>query len=237
MVASCGKFGERWAELCDAFGADTAADRLRVGREGGSRRALDEALAGSAAPAAGGIRHPVGDLDRRAQRHPGAERGGRRGHGSVLCVDAVSGLGAVDLPQDEWGVDVVVAGSQKSLMCPPGLAFASVSDRAMALAAERPQGRYYLDWQRTAAGQKEEPPNSAFTPAVTLFRALDVALDLLLRGGPGAGIRPPRAPRPGGARRGRRAWAGALRAGRRRTRTWSPSRAFPTTSTAPRCRS
>ena len=44
-------------------------------------------------------------------------------HGSVLCVDAVSGLGAVDLPQDEWGVDVVVSGSQKSLMCPPGLGF------------------------------------------------------------------------------------------------------------------
>jgi aspartate aminotransferase-like enzyme len=68
-------------------------------------------------------------------------------------------------------------------MCPPGLAFASVSDRAMALAAEGPQGRYYLDWQRTAAGQREEPPNSAFTPAVTLFRALDVALDLLFEEG------------------------------------------------------
>jgi aspartate aminotransferase-like enzyme len=103
--------------------------------------------------------------------------------GSLLCVDAVSGLGAVDLPQDEWGVDVVVAGSQKSLMCPPGLAFASVSDRALALAAERPHGRYYLDWKRTAAGQEEQPPNSAFTPAVTLFRALDVALDLLFEEG------------------------------------------------------
>ena len=106
-----------------------------------------------------------------------------RAHDSVLCVDAVSGLGAVDLPQDEWGVDVVVAGSQKSLMCPPGLAFASVSDRAMALAAESPRGRYYLDWQRTATGQKEEPPNSAFTPAVTLFRALDVALELIFEEG------------------------------------------------------
>jgi aspartate aminotransferase-like enzyme len=102
------------------------------------------------------------------------------GRGSVLCIDAVSGLGAVDLRQDEWGVDVVVAGSQKSLMCPPGLAFASVSERAMALAEERPEGRFYLDWRRAAAGQREEPPNSAFTPAVTLFRALDVALELLL---------------------------------------------------------
>src|SRR5436189_119430 len=99
------------------------------------------------------------------------------------AVDAVSCLGAVALPQDEWGVDVVVAGSQKSLMCPPGLAFASVSERAMALAAETPGGRYYLDWRRTADGQREDPPNSAFTPAVTLFRALDVALDLILAEG------------------------------------------------------
>ena len=97
----------------------------------------------------------------------------------MLAVDAVSGLGAVDLPQDEWGVDVVVSGSQKSLMCPPGLAFASVSERALALAAENPGRRYYFDWARTAAGQAEEPPNSAFTPAVTLFRALDVALELI----------------------------------------------------------
>ncbi len=97
----------------------------------------------------------------------------------MLCVDAVSGLGAVDLPQDEWGVDVVVSGSQKSLMCPPGLAFASVSERAMALAAENPGRRYYFDWARTAKGQAEDPPNSAFTPAVSLFRALDVALEMI----------------------------------------------------------
>ena len=138
-----------------------------------------------------------------------------RAHDSVLCVDAVSGLGAVDLPQDEWGVDVVVAGSQKSLMCPPGLAFASVSDRAMALAAENPRGRYYLDWQRTAKGQKEEPPNSAFTPAVTLFRALDVALDLIFEEGLERGLRPPRPARPRRAGWGRGAGPGAVRPRRR----------------------
>jgi aspartate aminotransferase-like enzyme len=107
-------------------------------------------------------------------------------HDAVLCVDAVSGLGAVDLPQDEWGVDVVVSGSQKSLMCPPGLAFASVSERALALAAESGGRRYYLDWTRTAAGQRERPANSPFTPPVTLFRALDVALGLILEEGLGS---------------------------------------------------
>jgi aspartate aminotransferase-like enzyme len=181
MVASCGKFGQRWAELCDAYGADT----LHLEFEWGEKvdpAGLDEALAGLAAPARAvfvtqsetstGVLNDIRALNEVATAH-----------GSVLCVDAVSGLGAVDLPQDEWGVDVVVAGSQKSLMCPPGLAFASVSDRAMALAAQNPGRRYYLDWDRTAAGQREEPPNSAFTPAVTLFRALDVALDLLFAEG------------------------------------------------------
>ena len=82
----------------------------------------------------------------------------------MLCVDAVSGLGAVDLPQDEWGVDVVVSGSQKSLMCPPGLAFASVSERAMALAAENPGRRYYFDWARTAEGPGRGPAELRLHP-------------------------------------------------------------------------
>jgi len=99
-----------------------------------------------------------------------------RSHGAVLCVDAVSGLGAANLPQDDWGVDVVVSGSQKSLMCPPGLGFASVSQHALDLAADAPGGRYYFDWNRTASGQRKSPPDSPFTAAVTLFRGLDVSL-------------------------------------------------------------
>jgi aspartate aminotransferase-like enzyme len=177
VVASCGKFGQRWSELCEAYGADTLDLEFEWGEKVDPAR-LEEALAGLATPARAvfvtqsetstGVVNDIRELNEVAT-----------GHGSVLCVDAVSGLGAVDLPQDEWGVDVVISGSQKSLMCPPGLGFASVSGRAMERAAENPGRRYYLDWERTAAGQREQPPNSAFTPAVTLFRALDVALDLL----------------------------------------------------------
>jgi aspartate aminotransferase-like enzyme len=177
VVASCGKFGERWAELCEAYGADLSHLAAEWGERVEPER-LDEFVAGlERAPKAvyvtqsetsTGVVNDIGALNEVAKRH-----------GAVLCVDAVSGLGAVELQQDEWGVDVVVSGSQKSLMCPPGLAFASVSDRAMALAADNPGRRYYLDWARTAAGQGERPPNSAFTPAVTLFRALDVALELI----------------------------------------------------------
>jgi len=74
---------------------------------------------------------------------------------------------------------VVVAGSQKALMCPPGLGFACVNQRALDFAAEHPGGRFYFDWGKSAKGQRKSPPTSAFTPAVTLFSALDVALDMI----------------------------------------------------------
>jgi len=181
VVASCGKFGERWAELCDAYGAETGHLAVEWGERVEPDR-LDEFIAGrerkpravyvTQSETSTGILNDIRALNEVAT-----------GHGAVLCVDAVSGLGAADLRQDEWGVDVVVSGSQKSLMCPPGLGFASVSGRALALAADndnaRPPGRYYLDWARTAKGQAEDPPNSAFTPAVTLFMGLDVALELI----------------------------------------------------------
>jgi serine---pyruvate transaminase len=181
LVASCGKFGERWAELGEAYGAELEHLAFEWGEKVDPAR-VDEALARLG-------RSPRAVYVTQSETSTGVVNDIRAlnevvtGHGSLLCVDAVSGLGAVDLPQDEWGVDVVVSGSQKSLMCPPGLAFASASERALTVAAENPGRRYYFDWQRTAKGQGESPPNSAFTPAVTLFRALDVALELLLEEG------------------------------------------------------
>jgi aspartate aminotransferase-like enzyme len=180
-VASCGKFGERWAELASAYGAELAHLQVEWG-ERVEPAALDEFLASMKRPpravfatqseTSTGVVNDVQGLTAVAHAH-----------GAVICVDAVSGLGAVDLPQDAWGVDVVVSGSQKSLMCPPGLAFAAANERALALADEHPGRRYYFDWARTVEGQRDEPPSSPFTPAVTLWRALDVALGLILREG------------------------------------------------------
>jgi aspartate aminotransferase-like enzyme len=181
VAASCGKFGERWAELCDAYGAATTHVEFEWGEKVDPQR-LDAAIAAlptspravfvTQSETSTGVVNDIRALNEVA-----------RAHDAVLCVDAISGLGAVDLPQDEWAADVVVSGSQKSLMCPPGLAFASVSERAMGLAAERQAGRYYFDWARIAAGQAQEPPNSAFTPAVSLFMGLDLALEMILEEG------------------------------------------------------
>jgi len=174
LVASCGKFGERWLELCEAYGADAThldagwgskvepADLDRVLGESGHFEVVFTTLSETST----GVVNDVRALTDVAHAH-----------GALIVVDAVSGLGAVPIPQDEWGVDVVVAGSQKALMCPPGLAFASASEEALRRAVDRAGPRpFYFDWQRTAAGQRKDPPDSPFTPAVTLFMALDVAL-------------------------------------------------------------
>ena len=180
LVASCGKFGERWAELCDAYGAATVhhdagwgskvepAELDRLLEENPAVRVVFTTLSETST----GVVNDVRALAETAHRHD-----------ALIAVDAVSGLGAVPLPQDEWGVDVVVAGSQKALMAPPGLGFASPNEAALARAAQAPSGRYYFDWRRTAEGQRGDPPDSPFTPAVGLVQALDVALELIVEEG------------------------------------------------------
>src|SRR3954447_1948130 len=92
--------------------------------------------------------------------------------GARVVVDAVSSLGAVPVETDAWDLDVVVSGSQKALMCPPGLAFVAVSPAALEAAARATAPRYVLDWERTRKAQATL--DAPFTPAVPLVRALDV---------------------------------------------------------------
>jgi aspartate aminotransferase-like enzyme len=176
VVASCGKFGERWAELCDAYGARTVhldagwgskvepSDLDRLLTENPDAKVVFTTLSETST----GVVNDVRELTEVVHRH-----------GALIAVDAVSGLGAVPMPQDAWGVDVVVGGSQKALMSPPGLAFVGANAAALAHAAEAPGGRYYFDWQKTLEGQRKDPPDSPFTPAVGLVMALDVALGLM----------------------------------------------------------
>jgi serine---pyruvate transaminase len=180
LVASCGKFGERWAELCDAYGAETVHWETEWGRRI-DPSGLDSTLAANPevelvftqlSETSTGVVNDVRELAEVAHRH-----------GALIAVDAVSGLGAVPCPQDEWGLDVVVGGSQKALMAPPGLGFVSTGEAALERAAAAPGRRYYFDWGRTVAGQRQDPPDSPFTPAVGLVRALDVALGLIAEEG------------------------------------------------------
>ena len=133
LVASCGKFGERWAELVRRLRRRHGPPRRGLGQEGRARR--PRPAAGREPGRRGRLHHALGDLHRRGQRRPGA-RGGRPRHARDRGRRRL-GPRRRPLHQDAWGVDVVVAGSQKALMCPPGLAFASVNERALARAAER----------------------------------------------------------------------------------------------------
>jgi serine---pyruvate transaminase len=179
LACAAGKFGGRWIELGEAYGADLVPyepgwgarlDPAEVDRLLAANPAVEVAFA-THSETSTGVVHDVRALAEVA-----------RAHDVVLVVDAVSSLGAAELPQDAWGVDVVVAGSQKALMCPPGIGLCSASPRALDLAAEkcaRPPRPYYFDWGRTAAAQRKDPPSSPFTPPVTLLAAMDVALGML----------------------------------------------------------
>jgi len=176
LVASCGKFGERWADLCDAYGAQTIhwetdwglkVDPAELDRRLGENEGVEVVFV-TASETSTGVVNDVRELTEVVHRH-----------GALIAVDAVSAMGAVPLPQDEWGVDVVVAGSQKALMSPPGLAFASPNEGALERAASLPGRRHYFDWGATVSGQRKQPPDSPFTPAVGLVQALDVALGLI----------------------------------------------------------
>jgi aspartate aminotransferase-like enzyme len=174
LACAAGKFGERWIELGEAYEADvvrhepgwgTRLDAGEIDRLLAGRPDVDLVYA-TLSETSTGVVHDVRALAEVA-----------RTHDAMLVVDAISGLGAAELRQDEWGIDVVVTGSQKALMSPPGLGFVSVSQRALDRAAAQPAGRYYLDWNRAVAEQRKGA--TPFTPAVTLLRALDAALDLI----------------------------------------------------------
>ena len=176
LACATGKFGERWLQLLDAQCSEVV--RYEPGW---------------------GVRIDPNEVDRLLTENPGCEvvfftlsetstgivhdvraiAEVCRKHGAISVVDAVSGLGAAELRQDEWGIDVVVSGSQKALMAPPGVGLASVSAAALERAENQPGGRYYFDWGRTAKSQRKDPPASPFTAPVTIISALDVALDMI----------------------------------------------------------
>jgi aspartate aminotransferase-like enzyme len=172
-VVSHGSFGERWVAICEQHGVEVQAIRYEWGevpdpdeigaavRESG----VDLVFCQQSDTSTGvvsdvrAVKEAVGD--------------------ATLVVDAISSLGAVPLETDAWGIDVVVSGSQKALMSPPGLATVSVPERVLARA--KPSRSFYFDWRTNKKAQ--DKLDAAFTPAVSLIRSLDVALGLILEDG------------------------------------------------------
>jgi aspartate aminotransferase-like enzyme len=176
LVASCGNFGERWIKLARTWGADVTA----IEAEWGTRvepAAVAAALRQDTAIKAvfvqfsetsTGVVNDIKAIGEIVAKTP-----------AVFVVDAISGLGASDLPTDEWQVDVCIAGSQKALMIPPGLAYVAVSEKAWKVAEAVPTAKFYFDWVATRKKMYGEAPQTPFTPAVSLIVAQNKALAMI----------------------------------------------------------
>jgi aspartate aminotransferase-like enzyme len=178
MVITAGKFGERWRDLAKAFslqvdlveapyGDTVSPETIRAKLTPDTRAVYVQSTESST-----GARHDVKALASVLQDSD-----------ALFVVDAITGLGTTHLDVDSWGIDVIIGGSQKALMIPPGLAYLSVSERAWKRMESAKHPRYYFDLrkERKAAAKGE----SAFTPAISLIVAMAAAFDYIRENGNG----------------------------------------------------
>jgi len=174
LVIRGGKFGERWGEICQAYGIDGVPVDVPYGK------AVNPALVAAAlerdpqvaavfsthSETSTGVLHDIEAIARIVRKTP-----------ALLVVDAITSLGVMDLPVDAWGLDVVVAGSQKALMLPPGLTLVGVSRKAWAAVERARLPRYYFDFaaERTHLLKNQ----SRFTPAISLVVGLQQTLRMI----------------------------------------------------------
>jgi aspartate aminotransferase-like enzyme len=213
IVVNGGKFGERWTKICQSYGVTVREIRVEWGR------AVVPQMVGTALaeyPKARAVYMQASETSTCAL-HPVAEVAKlTRKTDTLLVVDGITAVGVLPLPMDALGIDVLVTGSQKALLLPPGLAFVALSPRAWAATEQAKLPRFYFDFKREKKGVAEK--STAWTPAISHINGLDAALDLMKAEGwanvharhdrrrapraPGAGARPhaarARGPEPGG---------------------------------------
>lgn len=173
-----GKFGERWTELCKAYGIIPEIVNVEWGKavepaEIEKRLKANpkiKAVFTTLCETSTGVVNDIAAIGRIVKNT-----------GAVLVVDAISGLGAIDIKTDDWSCDVVVSGSQKGLMLPPGLGFISVSQKAWKLAEESKCPKYYFSMKK--AKKASDATDTPFTPAITLIIALCEALKIIREDG------------------------------------------------------
>lgn len=167
IVVDGGKFGERWWKICKAYGVEADVIKVEWGKavevkeiktrldQGGYRAVFVQASESST-----GTYHPIREISDLTR--------GRED--CLLIVDAISALGAVNLPMDAWGIDILITGSQKSLGLPPGLAMVALSDKAWKFAESSTLPKFYFDFKRELKNIQQN--TTAFTPAISLVIGL-----------------------------------------------------------------
>jgi aspartate aminotransferase-like enzyme len=171
IVCSAGKFGERWAEITKAFGLEVNVLKAEYGDVVAPER-VEAALATApdtkgvfvqASETSTGAAHDVRAMGRAIARTP-----------ALFVVDAITGLGTMPLDIDGWGLDIVIGGSQKAFMVPPGVAFLSISQKAWKQSETATLPHYYFDFKK----EKKNGANgeSSWTPSTAIILALGEAL-------------------------------------------------------------
>jgi aspartate aminotransferase-like enzyme len=172
LVLSAGKFGERWADLTKAFGCQVDIVKAPYGQTfelEAVRAALKpehRAVYMQATETSTAVRHDVGAAAKLVKETEG-----------LLVVDGITGLGTTHFDVDGWGIDVLIGGSQKAVMIPPGLSYLSVSEKAWAAMETSKSPRYYFDLRKERKNAVKG--ESAYTPAVALIAGLGAALDYI----------------------------------------------------------
>ena len=178
LVVSIGSFGERFGEICKVYGLDVVKLSYEWGEAADVNQIKDildndikkeiRAIFITHNETSTGV---TNDIEAVGKLTKGTDR--------LLIIDAISSMGGLELKTDEWGLDVVVTGSQKGLMCPPGLAYASVSDKAWAACERSTLPKFYFDYKKFKKGFLGQGQNPPFTPAVSLILGQAEALRIM----------------------------------------------------------
>ncbi len=179
LVINAGNFGERWTKICKAYGLDVKEIKIEWGRtidprEVGKALKADPSIKGvfvQASETSTGVYHDIEAIASHVRKH----------NDTILVVDAISALVAHDLKMDAWGIDVLIGGSQKGLMLPPGLAFVGISDKAWKSAEHAKCPHFYFNFKKEREALAKNQTN--FTSAVTLIIGLNECLKLLQKEG------------------------------------------------------
>jgi len=170
-----GKFGERWANICKAYGVQSVNIDIPWGgilEPAEVEKVLKanpdtKAVYATATETSTGARFPIQEIAAIVKNYPN----------TIMVVDAITGLGVFEILQDDWGIDVLVSGSQKALMLPPGLAFAGVSDKAWEFNKTSTLPKFYFNWAKEFANLEKNQTN--FTPAISLIMGLRESLKMM----------------------------------------------------------
>ncbi len=174
LVINGGKFGERWGKICKTYGVEVVEIKVPWGKPVEAREVRQQlerhgdirAVLVQGSETSTTALHPIAELAKLTRERD-----------TLLVVDGITAVGVLDMPMDEWGIDILLTGSQKALMLPPGLAFVGLSQRAWQRTESSRLPRFYFDLRRERDNLGKN--TSAWTPAISLIIGLREALAMI----------------------------------------------------------